>query len=408
MELALALFAAFRSVDSLHAGGVLCFSLPLATLWLVERRGRNKPIDPNRQLEIHTLLDSMPDAVLILDSSGRVVDANDAAARLSGIPKQQLTGMNAHDFSKQMSVETAPNVVQFHKPIATRALAGEQVGEERRRVRHSQTGMEIDLLISANPIRDEKGDIKGALVIGRDVTELSQLQQRLADIERHQAIGHVAAGIAHDFNNTLQTISQAVAVLQMAPERPPEERALFLEMIQNAVRRGAEVIARIRDYLRSGTAPPGNMDVNAVMGEAIELTRPMWQPRPVEVQRESGACGLVRGNKADLLRMFTNLIVNSLQAMPNGGKLSLGCISEGNVVHVWVRDTGQGIPPEIRKKIFNPYFTTKAGGTGLGLSGAQKIMLELGGDISFSSEPGRTQFDLNFPKVDSVEEGKAA
>ena len=409
MELASTIFAASRSVYFVHIGGALCSCLPLIGLWLIERRGRNGPIDPKRQLDIRTLLDSMPDAVLILDSSGHVVDANDGAAGIAGFPRQQLTGMHVRDFAKRMTEEIAANVVQINKPILTRALAGESVTEERRRFRHPETGRDVDLLISANPIRDSNGAIQGALVIARDITELSQLQQRLADIERHQGIGFVAAGIAHDFNNTLQTISQAVAVLQMAPERPEEERQVFLEMIQNAVRRGAEVIARIRDYLRSGTAISSNIDVHAVVEEAVELTRPMWRARPVQLQRELGICGLVRGNKADLLRIFTNLIINSLQAMPNGGTLSLGCACESDMVHVWVRDTGHGIPPELRKQVFHPYFTTKAGGTGLGLSGAQKIMLELGGDISFSSEMGRgTQFDLKFPKADAVEEDQAA
>ena len=196
--------------------------------------------------------------------------------------------MQVRDFAKRMTEEVAPNVVQMNKPIITRALSGESVGEEHRRLRHSQTGRDVELLISASPIRDSNGNVQGALLVARDITELSQLQQRLADVERHQGIGYVAAGIAHDFNNTLQTISQAVAVLQMAPERSEEERQIFLEMIQNAVRRGAEVIARIRDYLRSGTAISSDIDVHAVMVEAIELTRPMWQERPIHLQREWG------------------------------------------------------------------------------------------------------------------------
>jgi signal transduction histidine kinase len=181
-------------------------------------------------------------------------------------------------------------------------------------------------------------------------------------------------------------------------------------MIQNAVRRGAEVIARIRDYLRSGTGVPSSIEVRCVIGEALELTRPMWQARPVQVHPEIRECGTVMGNKADLLRVFTNLIINSLQAMTNGGELFVGCEEEANnVVHVWVRDTGHGIPVEVRKQIFNPYFTTKAGGTGLGLSGAQKIMLELGGNITFTSDPGRgTQFDLRVPRVRPTQEKKTA
>jgi PAS domain S-box-containing protein len=398
MSSALALTVVFHSI--VNTLPVLSSSLVLAGLVLVERRGRQEPIDPKRQVEIRTLLDSMPDLVVIVDPSGNIVDANEAAVKLSGLARQNLIGMQVNDFAKHMDGEMASNVVRFKKPIAMRALAGEVVGEERRRVKHPKSGEEIELLISANPIRDEKGEVKGALMIARDITELTQLQKRLADIERHQAIGHVAAGIAHDFNNTLQTISQAVAVLQMSPERPASEQKVFLDMIQNAVRRGAEVIARIRDYLRSGTAVRGDVDVRGVLEEAEALTRPMWQASSVEVQQIYKECGRVSGNKADLLRMFTNLIVNSLQAMPRGGTLVLGCEDLGSTVHAWVRDTGQGIPLDVSKRIFHPYFTTKAGGTGLGLSGAQKIMLELGGNISFTSEPGRgTQFDLTFPKA---------
>jgi signal transduction histidine kinase len=217
----------------------------------------------------------------------------------------------------------------------------------------------------------------------------------------------VAAGIAHDFNNTLQTISQAVAVLQMTPDRTAEERRVFLDMIQNAVRRGAEVISRIRDYLRSGTNATREVDVGALLKDAVELTKPMWQSaRGVQVVTEWKPTPPVRGNEADLRRVFTNLIINSLQAMPEGGKLIIGCEEKDRKVHAWVCDSGIGINPELRRQIFNPYFTTKPGGTGLGLSGAQKILLGLGGNISFDSEPGKgTQFDIYLPKALKQESG---
>lgn len=373
-------------------------------LVLVERRGRQRPIDPRRQVEIRTLLNSLPNAAMILDRMGVIVDANDAADRIAGLSWKKLVGRKITEYISQLNTEPLLDAETNQNPILQRALAGEVVREERRRIRNLITGEVVDLLISANPICDENGETRGVLIVARDITELIRLQQRLADIEKHQAIGHVAAGIAHDFNNTLQTISEVVAVLQMSPNRPVEEQKIFLDMIQNAVKRGGEVISRIRDYLRSGTGQLDNVDVMAVTEEAIELTRPMWQSRPVELKRELEYPGFVRANKADLLRMFTNLIINSLQAMPAGGTLTVGCARESGVVHVWIRDTGSGIAPEIRNRIFNPYFTTKAEGTGLGLSGAQKIMLELGGNISFTSDFGKgTQFDLRFPKDEEME-----
>jgi two-component system, cell cycle sensor histidine kinase and response regulator CckA len=374
----------------------------LANVVVVERRGRGEPLDPRRQIEIGTVLESMPESVVIVNTAGQILDANGIALSLSGLKREQLIGMTIGDFARYMGdAEQDGNVVKFQRPIAARALAGELVHEERRVVKHPPTGTLVQLLVSANPIRNEKGDILGALLVARDVTELANLQQRLADIDRHQAIGHVAAGIAHDFNNTLQTIGQAVAVLQMTPDRPLEERKVFLDMIENAVRRGAEVISRIRDYLRSGTNLTREVDVCGLLKDAVELTRPMWQSsRKVEVETDFKSTPSVRGNEADLRRVFTNLIINSLQAMPQGGKLQLGCEEKDRKVHVWVCDSGTGIRPELRRQIFNPYFTTKPGGTGLGLSGAQKILLGLGGNISFESEPDKgTQFDVYLPKA---------
>jgi PAS domain S-box-containing protein len=394
----------------LHVSTLMRLVLPSLTtcavaagnVFLVERRGRHEALDPKRQIEIRTVLESMPESVVIVNTQGQIIDANRAAMELSGLHREQLVGMTMSEFARYMGEEEhGRNLLPFRRAIVARALAGEVVREEHRVVKHPPTGRAVELLVSANPIRNEKNEILGAMLVARDVTELSNLQKRLADIDRHQAIGHVAAGIAHDFNNTLQTIGQAVAVLQMSPDRPPEERKIFLDMIQNAVRRGAEVISRIRDYLRSGTNATHEVNICDLLEDAIELTRPMWQSaRGVEVHKELKSTVPVQANEADLRRVFTNLIINSLQAMPEGGKLVVGCEEKPRDIHVWVRDSGMGIPSEVKKQVFIPYFTTKPGGTGLGLSGAQKILLGLGGNISFDSEQGKgTQFDIYIPKA---------
>lgn len=402
------MLATFSITHLFSLVGLARLSTALASVTVVERRGRSEPLDPRRQIEIRTVLESMPESVVIVNREAQIVDANAVASALSGLRREQLIGMTVGDFARYMGDgEQDRNVVKFQKPIVARALAGEVVHGERRVVKHPPTGTAVQLLISANPIRSESGEILGALMVASDVTELADLQQRLADIDRHQAIGHVAAGIAHDFNNTLQTIGQAVAVLQMTPDRPVEERKIFLDMIDTAVRRGAEVISRIRDYLRSGTNLTSEVNACALLRDAVDLTRPMWQSaRGVEVETDLRSTAPVRGNEADLRRVFTNLIINSLQAMPEGGKLAVGCEEKDRNIHLWVRDSGQGIAPELWKKVFNPYFTTKPGGTGLGLSGAQKILLGMGGNISFDSELGKgTQFDVYLPKALATDNG---
>jgi signal transduction histidine kinase len=106
----------------------------------------------------------------------------------------------------------------------------------------------------------------------------------------------------------------------------------------------------------------------------------------------------VKANAADLRRVFTNLIVNAVQAMPSGGKLTISCEQHDGTVFASISDTGVGIPPDQQRKIFAPYYTTKASGTGLGLSTAQKILLAHGGKITFNSEPGKgSSFSVQLP-----------
>ena len=138
------------------------------------------------------------------------------------------------------------------------------------------------------------------------------------------------------------------------------------------------------------------------MGEAIELTNPLSARAGVRVRSELKEVPRARANAADLRRVFTNIIINAIEAMPNGGEMSVSCYRDGNQIIATVSDTGMGIAPENRGKVFYPYFTTKQEGTGLGLSGAQKILLAQGGNIHFRTEIGKgTTFVITLPMEDS-------
>jgi signal transduction histidine kinase len=283
------------------------------------------------------------------------------------------------------------------------------IRHERRRLCHPQTGAVAEVLISANPIRNQAGETIAALIIVRDVTELTQLQRRSGDMERHRAIGQMAAALAHDFNNILATVSQAAALLEIKMNEPPAERKVLLDMIQNTVRRGAEIIARVREYLRTGSGALSKVDMRQVMQEAVELTKPLWQKANVSLVSQLQAVPKARANQADLRRVFTNLIINAIEAMPRGGQITLSCELRGDQVIASITDTGVGIPPEQQKRIFFPYFTTKERGTGLGLSGAQKILLAQGGNISFHSQVGQgTTFTVSLPAVQEQSKEPAA
>lgn len=379
----------------LVAGAILA-----GTVELVERRNRNTPLHPGRQIELATLIESMPEAVFVIDENGNVVESNQAAERLTCLSKVQLRELPGDQVARCVA---DPHGLPADKTqfALYRALRGESVLQERRQISRSGAGT-LEALISANPIRQQDGRIVGALVIVRDITELTDLQQHFAKTERQNAIGTMAASLAHDFSNVLDTISQAATVLEVTPDRAPAERAVVLRMIQNAVKRGSEIVGNVRQFLVGSQAGCDLLDMNMLLEEAIELTRPMWQASPVSLVRQFQPVPRVHFNAAEMRRVFTNLIINALEAMPDGGTLIVGCEYARRKVRAFVSDTGMGIPSEKYEKLFVPYFTTKQQGTGLGLSSALRAVRAQRGDITFTSKIGEgSRFTVELPAVES-------
>jgi len=383
--------AALITHGCIHAYA-FCVVLVGTSIHLVERRGRKDKLDPKRQVDISTLLESIPEAAIIIDSEGHVVDANSAAGSLIGKTREQLRTSDAGEIARLLE-----KTEEHHEPVVRRALQGHTVRHERH-IAHHPDGRVHELLVSANPIHDDHGQAIAALLIARDVTELSQLQRRVGDIERHRAIGQMAAALAHDFNNILDTIGQAAAMLEVDEDRPASERRPLLGMIQNTVHRGAQMVQRIREYLRTGQGALRPLNLCNIVDEAVELTSPLWRKANVDITKHLESTPNVFGNAADLHRVFTNLIINAIEAMPEGGHITISCQKHGNNVVATVCDTGMGIAPDAQKKVFYAYFTTKPSGTGLGLSGAQKILLAHGGNITFRTTVGKgTTFTIVVP-----------
>jgi PAS domain S-box-containing protein len=382
----------------------------LGLVQLVERRGKEKnQLTSQRQIEIGTLIESMPEALFIFDNRGRIIETNSAAERVLQEPRGRIKELGTEQFAEFMT-EPGQKPVDGDR-VVNRALCGETVGEERRTLHLNQQPRLLEAVVSANPISSSSGEVVGALVSMRDVSELTALQRKMSDAERHTAIGKMTAGLAHDFNNVLDTISQAVAVMEIEPDRPKEERQLITRMIRNAVKRGAEIIGGVRRYLIGDGQETELVDVNEVLEEALELTRPLWQAvRSISVIRRFQPTKKVKANPSELRRVFTNLVINAIEAMPDGGTLTVGCEQSGLTIKAFVADTGEGIPEDQKRYIFSPYFTTKREGTGLGLSSAETSVKAQSGSISFDSKEGEgTKFCLEFPVATAeFPEGKVA
>jgi PAS domain S-box-containing protein len=404
--------APFRMHERVHNVAELAIFpiVAAAVVYLMEARRQQKREIHEQSLELSTLLDSMTEGVFVFDPDGRIVEVNRAGERFMNTSRNDLIGAHYSDLAQTLRVYREDTPVPIPELGVVRALRGEVVQDETRNYASPRDGSTVHAIISASPMRVANDRVIGALLIVRDVTDVTNLQHRVADTERHLAIGQMASGLAHDFNNVLNTITQATALLELSPDQTPEERRRYLVMIDRAARTGAEIIKRVREYVRGGSGMPAAVDVSRIMREAVDLAEPMWRTgRNIVVEQRYETSSPVWANPADLRRVFANLIINAIQAMPGGGKLVVETEEHEGKIFARVRDTGNGIPVDVQKKIFLPYFTTKPTGTGLGLSTAQKILLAQGGNLSFTSDPGiGTVFTAEIPTMKIEETAKVA
>jgi signal transduction histidine kinase/ActR/RegA family two-component response regulator len=253
-----------------------------------------------------------------------------------------------------------------------------------------------------------EGRTTGVLGIARDITEQKEERERAARADKLRALGQLASGVAHDFNNSLAAILGRAQLLR----RQTRDDALLrnIEIIQTAAEDAAATVRRIQTFARKSPVKEFELlEMHSLLNDAIEITRTRWENEArlrglhyqVALDAERGQ--FTFANASELREVFVNLIVNAVDAMPAGGRLSIGCKRENSRLRLVFTDTGTGMPEDVRQKIFDPFFTTKgAQGTGLGLSVSYSIIERHEGSISVTSETGSgTTFTIDLPCVDA-------
>ena len=235
--------------------------------------------------------------------------------------------------------------------------------------------------------------------------ELQKTQDRLLQTERLRAVGEVAAGVGHDLRNLLTV---ALGRAQLALERVQDNGKLKhdLQVIEQAALDGAEVVNRLQSFTKVGGNLSFNLvDMNRLLLDALQMVKPrLSQQREManmttDVIVNLGEAELVKGKPSELREMLTNILVNAIEAMPRGGKLTITSRQENDSVVISIEDTGVGIASKARKRIFEPFYTTKGHqGVGLGLSIAYSVAKRHGGDIRMSSKLGKgSTFTIRLP-----------
>jgi len=345
------------------------------------------------------ILESARESIYAVDMTGRFKWCNNATLLALGLRRDEFIGRRLADLVYEGDRESISAKLAL-------ALLGEAQTYEMRyvaadgRLRHAR--------VDNSPLVVE-GRTTGVLGIARDITEQKEERERAARADKLRALGQLASGVAHDFNNSLAAILGRAQLLR----RQTQDEALVrnVEIIQTAAEDAAATVRRIQTFARKSPAKEFEMlDVSSLLNDAVEITRTRWENEArlrgldyqVVLTAESGQHTF--GSASELREVFVNLIVNAVDAMPNGGSLSIACTRADSRLVLRFADTGMGMPEDVRQKIFDPFFTTKgAQGTGLGLSVSYSIIERHEGLISVASEVGSgTVFTIDLPRV-SVE-----
>ncbi len=240
----------------------------------------------------------------------------------------------------------------------------------------------------------------GRLIILDDITDRDDLERRLVQADKLSSIGLLAAGVAHEVNTPLAVISTYAQMLSKQVSGD-EAQSKLAEKIAKQTFRASEIVNSLLNFSRTSPTEFGELDLNRVVRETVGLVEHQFDKAGVTTSLDlAESLPMIRGNAGKLQQVFLNLFINARDAMVGGGTLRVRSWAESNLVHVEIHDTGQGIPPDLLSRIYDPFFTTKGPkkGTGLGLSITYGIVQEHNGIIEVESEPGLgTRFHLEFP-----------
>ena len=264
----------------------------------------------------------------------------------------------------------------------------------------TRTGEVRSVMVSVSPLHGVDGEILGVLGIARDMTETKKLEQQIRNSEKLASVGKLAAGVAHEINNPLGGILNCLYNLGKGTVSPAR-REEYLASMEDGLRRVQKIVRQLLDFSQQHQPEFSLTDINQVIERVLVLTTHLFAPNRIVLETTLGkALPNLMIDRHMIEQVLMNLILNAVQAMKEGGVLSIRTVVEEGVCLVRIRDTGSGIPPSVLPKIFDPFFTTKheGEGTGLGLSVSLGIVERHGGKILVESEVGKgTVFTLCLP-----------
>ena len=341
-----------------------------------------------------------------LNRAGEIVMINKKGSEILGYSDNELIGQNWFD------VCLPENSKEKVKAVFILQLAGELTPVEFYENSVIKQNGEERLIAFHNSLLHDDGGISGVLFSGEDITDHRMTQNELLKNQKLESLGVLAGGIAHDFNNILTGIMGNISMARMSRGEQGKVEQL-LENAEKASLRASSLATQLLTFAKGGKPVKQRVSVRPILEETISLTlRGANVKGVIEIPEPLNS---IEADEGQLSQVFNNLIINAVQAMPGGGLLTVKAVNttlesrnkqlltQGEYVMVSFSDQGCGISKEDQNKIFDPYFTTKSGGNGLGLASASSIISRHGGYIGVESIVGEgTIFTIYLPSVDEA------
>ena len=334
------------------------------------------------------LIEGLGSGLLAVDAGGTVRRVNAAGLELLGLPRDRVLGCAVAGI-----LALSPLLPLLRKVRAT--------GERLDRVElELERGRErVPLGVTLVPLRTPGGAVEGIIANFRDLTQVRRLAELVRRGQRLGALGEMAAGVAHEIRNPLNSIRGFVELIL---ERAQGEDRRYMQIVLEEVERINHIVGSLLDFGRQESLVLAPMDLGPVLHRAAALVAGAAERRHIRLRNSAPEPLRILGSGPKLEQVFLNLLQNAVEAVPDGGEVSLGAVPRAEAGRegwaVRVSDNGPGIAPEDLERLFTPFFTRKERGTGLGLAVCHKIVEAHGGRIDVESRPGAgTAFSVWLP-----------
>ena len=354
-------------------------------------------------------LRSIGDGVITSDTDGRVVLLNKVAEHLTGWKQDEAAGKPVSEIFNIIDEKLCtPCENTVERILAT----GEIITLEQQTVLVDKNGIKRNIADSGAPIRDQENKIIGTVLVFRDVTDELHREKELQKVRKLESVGMLAAGIAHDFNNILVAVIGNLSLAREFVDRNNKSYTL-INKAEKAALRAKELTQQLLTFAKGGDPALRETSLEELITESANFV--------LSGSNVACACNInddlwaVNVDPGQINQVIQNLIINAKQAMPDGGTIGIDCsnidgkkqliptdLEIGKYVRIEIRDNGTGMTPEVLEKIFDPYFTTKNDGNGLGLAVCHSIICKHKGNIYVESVPGQgTDFTIHLPATGS-------